>query len=291
MKLISAINEYITSPHVIDKRGRFAHYPSEAKIISRTDGEIIGKCHRAAWYDWMGESPANPVDARGKWTFLMGKLIEEGYTEYCKQLGIWAGNNVHMYDPIHNVSGEGDIFIFNEEHEIEGVEIKTAYGYGFQKSVKVFPKIENLLQSILYLDYFPIEKYHLIYHARDTQENVEYILTMGTKEDGNKFLNVDGQPCNIFYLSDIYEQYRILGEYVMKKEIPPRDYTYAFDTEQTRKRFKDGKITKTKLSAVENGKTTDSDWQCLYCNHLDRCWCEKRAAMKLKITPTEEGSE
>lgn len=281
MKITGLINTYITNPHVIDKRGRFAHYPSEAKIISRIDGEIMGKCHRATWYDWMGEQPTNPVDARGMWTFAMGKLIEGQYIEYCKQLGIWAGNNVHMYDQLHNVSGEADLFIFNERHEIEGAEIKTAYGYGFQQSVSKFPKIENLLQSALYLDYFPVTIWHLIYKARDTQEDVEYIITI-ERDDKGRYICVDGQPCYIFYVSDIHEQYRILGEYVVNKQLPPRDFTYQYEIEQSRERFKLGKISKTRLAAVEKGKGTDSDWRCLYCNFLDKCWIDKRSQMKLK---------
>jgi hypothetical protein len=289
IKIINEIDQYITSPHIIDKRGRFAHYPSEAKIISRLDGEIIGKCHRASWYDWVGEEPSNPIDARGRWTFLMGKLIEGGYIEYCKQIGIWAGNNVHMYDRIHNISGEADLFVFNEEHRLEGAEIKTAYGYGFQQSVSKFPKIENLLQSAIYLDYFPISCYHLIYKARDTQEDVEYIITIEADKENNRFTCVDGNPCLLFYLQDIYDQYRILGEYVVNKQLPPRDYTYMFDIEDSRQRFKQGKITKTRMAAIEKGNATDSDWHCLYCSYLDKCYIEKRSQMKLKETPTNIG--
>jgi len=229
----------------------------------------------------MGEKPTNPVDARGQWTFLMGKLIEGGYVEYCKQIGIWAGNNVHMYDKIHNISGEADLFIFNEQQRLEGVEIKTAYGYGFQQSVSKFPKIENLMQSALYLDYFPVACWHLIYKARDTQEDVEYVITMESDNIG-KYTCVDGMPCQIFYLDDVYNQYRILGEYVINKQLPPRDYTYMYELAQSEERFKRGKISKTRLSDVNKGKCTDSDWQCLYCDHLDRCWIEKRTALKLK---------
>lgn len=280
MKLIESINNYIIKPHIIDTRGRFAHYPSEAKVISRTDGELIGKCHRASWYNWIGEEPTNPVDARGRWTFAMGKMIEGGYIEYCKQLGIWAGSNIHFYDRIHNISGEADLFIFNNK-SIEGVEIKTAYGYNFQKSIMKYPKLDNMLQAGIYLDYFPIAAYHLIYKARDTQEDVEYILTIEQDEIG-RYLCVDGIPCKMFYIQDIYDQYMILGKYVIDKQIPPRDYTYGYNLEQSEERLKQGKITKQKFSEIKNGKRTDSDWQCVYCDHLDRCWSEKRTQLKLK---------
>lgn len=283
MKLTEIINDYITNPYVIDKRGRFAHYPSEAKIISRTDGEIIGKCHRASWYDWMGEEPTNPIDARGRWTFAMGKMIEAGYIEYCKQLGLWAGSNVHLYDRIHNISGEADLFIWLDKPKriMIGIEIKTAYGYNFQQSVMKFPKLDNLLQAAIYLDYYPVAEWHLVYKARDTQEDVEYVITM-QGDDKGKFTCVDGQPCYIFYMQDIYDQYRILGEYVINKQLPPRDFTYGYTPEQTEERFKSGKITKNKHYDIKKGKKIDSDWQCLYCSHLDRCWIEKRTAIKLK---------
>ena len=231
----------------------------------------------------MGEISTNPVDARGQWTFAMGRMIEAAYIEYCKQLGIWAGNNVHFYDIIHNISGEADIFVWLDKIKgiKAGIEIKTAYGYGFQQSVSKFPKIENLLQTAIYLDYFPVAEWHLIYKARDTQEDVEYIITIEADDKG-RFLCIDGQPCYIFYLSDIYNRYRVLGEYVINKQLPPRDYTYMYDIEQSRERFKQGKISKTRLVEVEKGKGTDSSWQCLYCNFLDKCYIEKRSQMKLK---------
>lgn len=285
MRLIDVVNNHITNPYVIDKRGRFAHYPSEARVISRIDGEVIGKCHRASWYNWMGETPTNPPDARAMWTFAMGSMIERQYVEYCKQIGIWAGNNVHFFDQEHNISGEADIFVWNRstpEITMEGTEIKTAYGWGFQNSVSKFPKLENLMQAGIYLNHFPITCWHLVYHARDTQECVEYIITKQQDEHGNIWLVVDSTPVLMFTMQDIYNSYRILGEYAINKQLPPRDYTYIYDIAKSRERLAQGKITKTKFSAVEKGKATDSDWQCLYCEHLDRCWIEKRAQMKMK---------
>jgi len=273
MKIIDKINNYLTNPHIPDKRGRFAHYPSEASIISRIDGSIIGKCHRASWYSWTGVQQTNLIDARGMWTVETGKKIEGSYIEYCKQLGIWAGNNIKFYNREHNISGEVDLFIFNEDAKIEGVEIKSAYGYGYQKSVTQFPKIENLLQTAIYIDHFDM-LWHLIYKARDTQEDVEYIITKENDENGT-YLIVNGIPVYIFYVQDIYMRYKELGEHVIKNEIPPRDYVYGFSPEQTVHRLDNGKISRSKYKNIKAGKCVDADWECVYCSYLNECWKDK----------------
>ena len=131
MRITQLINEYLVNPHTIDVRGRFSHYPSEASVISRLDSSIIGKCHRASWFSWKGIEASNPLNPRAYWTFETAKSIEKSYVEFCKQLGIWAGNNIKFYDSKHNVSGEADIFVFDQpsttHKDMRGVEIKTAY--------------------------------------------------------------------------------------------------------------------------------------------------------------------
>ena len=265
---------------------RTAHYPSEASVISRTDGMVIGKCHRASWYSWKGIKPTNPPDARGMWTMNFGKKLEDMYVEYIKQLGIWAGNNIKYYDKIRNISGEIDLAVFatKDTNEIIGVEFKSAYGYGFQNKIKKFPKIENLLQVALYLDHFQFPYWKLVYHSRDTMENVEYKIELvevkgENNETTGKHLIVDSIPVRVFMLEDIYERYKQLGQYVIENKMPPKDYTYGYTFGQSEQRCKTGQISKQKLSKIKNKKATDSDWQCLYCNYLDECWKNKREAI------------
>ena len=268
MQFIEQLNTYIETPHPIDEvRGRRSFYPSEASIISRTDGRIIGRCHRAIWYDWTGVKPSNPTDARGWWTFQVGNLIESAYIENAKQLGIWAGDHIKFYNQELNIAGEADLFIFREPlHKdlpktIAGVEIKSAYGYGFQRSIKEQPKIENLLQVALYLNHFEnIDEWLLVYHSRDTMENVEYKITIN-KDDVGKYLVIDEtMPVRVFYIKDIHDRFRTLGGYLMKGELPPRDYTYGYSINQTLERLEKGIITKSKYNAIKAGKAIDSDW-------------------------------
>lgn len=287
MRITELINNYLVNPHTIDKRARFSHYPSEASIISRLNGKVMGKCHRASWYSWLDMPVTNPLDARAYWTFEMGKKIEASYIEYCKQLGIWAGNNVKFYDREHNISGEADLFVFDGgktegKPDILGIEIKSAYGYGYKKKVTQFPKIENLLQVALYMDYFHCD-WNLVYKARDTQEDVEYRIVMKTETNGDKILIINGiTPVLIFYMQDIYDRYNTLGEYIIEKKMPPRDYTYGYSLQESEERCKAGEITKSRLNNIKAEKIMDSDWQCVYCSYLDECWKEKRNALKMK---------
>lgn len=274
------------NPPMLSKKKRYAYYPSEASIVSRTDSRTIGKCLRATWYDWTGLSPTNPVDARGLWTFAMGNAVEDTYIEQIKRLGIYVGEQIEFYDIPHNVSGRTDVMIMNRElDKVEGVEIKSAYGRAFDYAISKYPKIENLLQIALYADYFKrefdIDIWHLIYKCRDTQQECEYMIGLDKDEIGT-FLTVDSVPLKMFYVGDIHIRYKKLEEHVVRNQEPLKDYTYAYSLEQSIARCEAGEITKSRLSKVKKGDITDSDWQCLYCNHLDRCWAEKRANMKLK---------
>lgn len=276
------VGNHLTNPPFRADRDRSAFYPSEASIISRTDGKVIGKCHRAVWYRWAGVPETNPTDACGAWTMNVGKKIEEMYIEYSKQMGLWVANNIKYYDKEHNVSGEVDLIVHErsvvderETEELMGIEIKTAYGYGFQKNVKSFAKIENLLQVALYLDFFKFPKWRLVYKSRDTMEDVEYTVTMA-QDDKGKYLIVSEVPVRMFYIEDIYARYQQLGEYVIKNEMPPRDYTYGYAPEQTANRMASGEISKSKASKIKRGAVVDTDWNCLYCSHLDECWKQKR---------------
>lgn len=281
--IIEQINEYVVKPNVLDQRAKLSHYPSEASVKSRLDDQVIGKCHRAAYYSWKGIETTNPVDARGMWTFMTGKLIETAYVEYCKELGIWAANNVKFFNPIHNVSGEVDLFVFNEDKKLIMAEIKTAYGYGFQNSVMKFPKMENLLQVALYLDFFKnIPECRLIYKARDTQEDIEYVVSL-KEENKEKFLMVNYSiPVQLFHIQDIYDRYAQLGKYLMDNIEPPRDYTYGFTLEQSKERLEKGVITKSRYTKIEKCTVMDSDWNCVYCSYLDLCWKDKRKEIKMK---------
>jgi len=297
-KLITKLNKYITNPHILEERARLSHYPSGASAVSRINGDILGKCHRSSWYDWKGYKPTNPIDARGRWTFAHGNKMEAMIAEQFKQMGMWAGSNVKFYMQDKNISGEVDIFVFGDKvvkmaapdkppeeiKKIIGVEIKTAYGYGFQKSVSQAPKPENLMQCGIYLDYWSklypdeIDEWRLIYMARDTHETVEYVAKLDRTKEATK-LTVDEKPYEIFYLEDVYERYKILGEYVIKNQPPPQDFKYGYEWVESEERFERGKISKTALAQIQSGKKLDSDWHCLYCSHLDRCWPEKRNSL------------
>jgi len=278
--LIERVNDYICNPHISSDRGRKGYYPSEASAIDRNTGVCLGKCLRAAYYSWSNVEKTNPVDARGNWTFAFGSAIEHLYTQFFKEIGIWRGNNVKFYDRVRNISGEVDIFVVNLEGSIIGVEIKTAYGYGFQKNIKVAPKPENLMQVGLYLDNFPDIKYWiLIYHSRDTQEQVEYHVSRGP--NNNLIIN-HAIPINNWTMDDVYVRYDQLGQALMTKTEPKQDFTYMYTMEESVKRFAMGTISKTKMGKVEKKTETDSDWHCLYCGYLDHCWKEKRASIKLK---------
>ena len=110
-------------------------------------------------------------------------------------------------------------------------------------------------------------------------EDVEYKVSM-SRDGENRILMInDSIPVLSFYVDDIYARFNKLGEWLVKGELPPRDYTYGYAPEETAQRLKDGDITKSKAAQIKKEQCVDSDWTCLYCNYLDECWKEKRAAL------------
>lgn len=300
MKIIEEVNNQITKPLPLPDKVRSAFFPSEASVVT-VNGDIIGTCAYATYLSFLNTPISNPIDARGQWTLDMGKMVEERYIEMLKRRGVWIGNNIKYYDPVSDISGEIDVLLVDRNVEPEiiiGAEVKSAYGSKFRTSIGKFPKLENLLQVALYLDYFKFPYWILVYHARDTQEQVEYriqiteekLIAPNGEEITRHHLLVDSIPLKLFYVEDIYARYRLIEEHVASRKFPPKDYTYGYTEEQTKERFNNGVISKWKMTKIKAGNLVDSDWQCLYCKYLNACWAEKREKLGL-IEQTEEGDE
>lgn len=283
MSFAQQIDKHITqSKYIIPPNSpRTTFWPTEASFKGQ-DG-VIGKCLRQAWYDHKGFKATNPVDAKGQATFDLGNMVEAWYIDKAKQIGIWAGDGIRYYDEKFNISAKMDLFIL-EDNRLTGVECKSFYGHYAEKEIKEGPKTDHLMQTSLYLDYmnrlygddrsYWSGRFYIEYFGRDTCLMYEHLveLTKGEKT----YPIVNSIETQIFNVEGIAERYKELELYKGIEQEPPRDYTYAYSDEEVEAQYAQGKISKAKYAAWKKGTKTISDWRCVYCSHLDRCWPEKR---------------
>lgn len=292
MGFLDKLDRFIIAPHITvpNVKPRTANWPTEASF--KGENGVIGKCIRQNWYNAKGFLATNPIDKKGRSIFDLGNMIEDWYIERAKQMGAWAANSVRYYDELYNISSEIDLIIFDDIgdgiNQLVGVECKSAYGHYADKEVSQGPKVEHLMQVCLNLDFMNrthvnnsawSRKFYIEYFMRDSCNRYEHVIELIVK-DGKTYPMVNGIEVYTFYLEGIYARYEELSVVKNLDNPPDRDFVYAYGKEEIAQRHKDGKIPKAKYMAWMKGKKTISDWQCLYCPHLDRCWPEKRTGIK-----------
>jgi len=133
-------------------------WPSEASAdrIDKTEGPIVGACHRKSFGRMVGWPITNQVDPIGAWRFVTGRSVEEHLTTLAKDTkpAIFAAAGVRHYVPDIYLPFELDLVVKDPDtHKGWLVECKTIYGYMANKQIieEGKPKLENIMQLCLYL--------------------------------------------------------------------------------------------------------------------------------------------
>ena len=282
MELINITDKYLEDPYVKrTNRKRRGFYPSEASCVTRNEyneERMVGKCLRSVYWASRAIKRTNPMTARGVRITQYGKLIEQFEIEKYKELGIWRGNNVKFFNEEYKISGEIDCLIFNSMlNRNLGVEIKTGYGYKFRKEVlgnsykKGQPKLEHLLQTMLYIDYFKL-LFKIIYIDRGNAARGEFNITLS--KDGTA--NIDGKNLkNGLSISGCVARLRELEEHLENSTLPRRDFQLQYTQEQIEFLYDSSRLNKKQTKEFEKNKKIDiGDYQCGYCDYKDYCWKE-----------------
>lgn len=261
-------------------------YPSEASVeIKEEDGTsyIEGTCLRAAFLRVTGKETPAKAEARGEYIMSIGKTIEEWLMDRWKEMGIWVSNNTKFYWSEYNVSGELDAILV-EPHSGDpyGVEVKTFYGYDAHKHIignkshAGFPKINQLLQTLVYTYFFRdrLKYFKMIYVARDDIERKEFTIEV-QEENGKWWPVIDGNLFKKFSIDDMLARYKLLNYHIQNDIMPPRDYELVWDTARVEREKAKGNVSKTAYAEWEKGKRKIGDWQCRYCAYKLPCWKEE----------------
>lgn len=133
-------------------------WPSEASAdrIDKTEGSIVGTCHRKSYGRMVGWPVTNQVDPVGAWRFVTGKMIEDHVTSLASlsKPNIFCASGIrHYVDEIY-LPFELDLVVKDPETSRGWIiECKTIYGYFANKTIMVDgkPKLEHIMQAALYL--------------------------------------------------------------------------------------------------------------------------------------------
>lgn len=273
MQLLSLVDKYLENPYItMPHKDSSGWWPSQASCkIKNLYGEdtMAGKCLRAVYWSKRGIKETNPMKARSIRIVKVGKAIEQLEVDRYKEMGIWRGNSIKFYNKQYNISGEIDGFVYdNDQNKTIGVEIKTGYGYKFRKdvlgtaTVNGTPKLDNLMQTMLYVDYFK-KLFKIVYIDRGNAQRAEYDITLnkdGTPNINNKKID------NGLSIPGCIARFKELEEYLENGTIPPRDFQLLYSKERVKFLYDSGRLTKTQNKEYEKKSVIDvGDWECSYC--------------------------
>lgn len=283
--LFAALDEHMTRPKFHTQRER-RFYPSEASVqVFDKHGDLIthGGCMRSSYFRLSGQFEGTPYNARTELIFEQGKGVENILVKLWKEMGVWNSNNVKFVDYENNISGELDAILVEPSGQLYGVEVKSFYGYFAEKEIfgnksqKGYPKMSQLLQTLIYLNHFEerLPYFRMVYFARDSVKRRTFKIELHHEGDIS-YPMVDGEVLRQFSINDIYTRYATLQQHLDTAQIPTNDFELQYPDAKIEDFFKKGKVAKTKYDKWKKGKLglyeNIGDWQCSYCKFKHVCW-------------------
>jgi len=284
--LFKDMDRHMTRPKFKAARSKF-FYPSEASVRLTDqygDSKIVGKCLRASYFRLSGEFEGIPYDAHTQYIFMGGNRTESALINIWKEMGVWVDNSVKFVDYEHNISGELDAILAEPgTGQLYGVEVKSFYGYFAEKEIfgnksqKGFPKMGQLLQTLIYTNFFKnqLPYFRMVYFDRGGSKRRTFKIEL--HEEGNIiYPKVEGEIIRSFAVNDIYARYSELQDCLETKTIPPNDFELQYSDTKVEDFWKKGKVAKTKYEKWQKGKLGShekiGDWECNYCQYKNECW-------------------
>jgi hypothetical protein len=307
------------TPLLISTRKQSSLYPSSASIrfVNEYDEQqVVGECLRKQFYSYMGVKSDRRMTARSRRIIDLGDIICNMWVDDFKKLGIYVDSEVPFYMSDIGVSGRVDIIVKDpyrmprlpnlmpSPEDLIGIEMKSTGGYQNIKGpvistrdTPLMPKIEHILQTALYLDYyskFGISKWVLIYVDRTSMDWEAHLITIA---DGG-YISVSNRSQNKdlthITISGIKERFKELWGYIDTDTLPPRDYVAQYSNDHIKKLYSRNLLNKTDMASVAKKlkKKTISDddtliekgdVSCSYCDYKEKCWSNSPTVTKRDI--------
>lgn len=253
----------------------YRHNPSSATMVT-SDGKVVGSCLRALFYKAIDEPVTNKKQLTTKLQGGFGNGIHDFLTERLKKsdkikLVSEAPGKIIVEPLTKEISFRLDGLV-TYIGELGCLEIKTMNSFKLQNMVKTTgPRKSDILQVLCYFGTNEDIKWaSLVYVARDTAFRAEYHIY---KDPVTKEFVIKGvtpskpeEPIRDLSFASIVARWKVLEDHVDRKELPKRDFKVVLKT--------DGTITDKR---VKNGVEYKSDFACLYCSYLTKCWSQPDA--------------
>jgi len=243
--IIEKLNEALekkNSEEVRRPREKHKYYPSSASV--RVDGKVEGACARKEYWQITLEPSSNPPAAKNLRIMASGKRAEEAENENAKAAGILVDEQTKFQHIIPPNGLRSHIVVsgaLDGIYELDGkkviVEWKSVYGdwsqthilgvnkWGKPSTELPYPRIEHLLQSMLYLDHYKgeMDTLYLVYIDRGNGLMREFIITLNASGTAH-ISSGDDLGDTRFTVADIYARFIELDGYIQRKELPARDF-------------------------------------------------------------------
>lgn len=267
------------------ERPHTVHWPSESSIIYR--GDMIGSCMREKYLQRMGYPADKTTSVENIRKMKIGKMIEQSEIELGKVAGIWVADDVGFKMASDNIiiSGKLDAIYRDSKGNNVCVEYKTSSGWDFTKKVYggsgansrayAMPKMEHVLQTMIYLHALPELTYGIIFYLnRESMATIEH--TVMKSEDGGLLINK--KPYAIT-LDMVTSRYKTLTEHLQNATIPPADYLPIYDEDDIEGLYLRKTVSKYDYDNWNRTGAIPSDRQCSWCLWSETCKKMERATM------------
>lgn len=255
----------------------YAIYASCDKLLNK-DGSLYkhqGYCHRAAYYSCIGIGEKDRKLGHSL-SSKLGDSVENMLLWMLKEENVLYDKAVKFKIEEYNVSGKLDAILLIDNEKV-GLEIKSLSSSQWtinkifgNKWETAFPKLEHLLQCIVYLYAFKDElsTFRLFYIRRDNCDTKEFKIELALIDeilypviDGVIYYNIN---CN-----NILEKFKILNNYILNDELPPRSFSIEYTEQEVKELFAAKFISKYMYEKYNDCKF--GDYECSNCSYKDLC--------------------
>lgn len=319
-----------------------AFWPSMASLVypqSSPTGfmyeKVEGTCLRQAYYKMTRVKETDATGARSIKAMTIGTVAEGIFKEWFHGVDGYRvvfpdirGRKLRFNSLVNGIRVRGEVDVIMEHVETKtrfGVEVKTYDGSisaanlagpdaakecyktwippDFIDDRAPFPKENNLLQAMLYLQEFwndGIHLWKLVYGARDKGPDAEFDVSL-CDINGKKVAVVNSKAYPEFNLDGIYSRFQTLKTHLENKTLPPKDYVAEYDVDylltgrirgksdirseaahqlwrerlDAKVKNSKAKVKKTQAEVYKEAMSVGkADWQCSYCPFRKKCMSE-----------------
>jgi len=266
-------------------------YASAATVV--INGKRIGSCPRKIYWDAIRETPSEKFEPYQMATFALGDASHELICEWVKKAGLLVKEEYEIVDTVNFWSGRVDLITKEvmpdgniSPDNIIPVEIKSVKGdYGRRGCVvpnrnhPYAPKIEHVLQNVLYLDFLqresgqPVPYGQVFYIARDNGYMAIHYTELDRSDPEKTQVLVNHQPIVGLTIEGIHKEFHLIRAQLVDSCLPDRAYKPQYTKSEIDQLLRLKELNKADTAKAEKDRFVEKgDWQCMYCAYAGKCW-------------------